>query len=511
MEAWAGTYVSVPKVFIDESGKPVEAEQGLFLVPENRARTQSRTVSIHFLRFRALEPGSGRRDSPRAPVFLLPGGPGEELNFAKKRDMRAVTRLRRTRDVVYVSQRGNPDSPGLVPALWASYQATPLSEPASAERTRERQRQAVGTALAEWSGRGIDLSGYDILNAVDDVHELRSALGYDRIILRGCSFGSQWSLAYLQRWPETVDRALLSGVEPLDHAYDSPQWIWDSMSRVARSAESAPQMANRIPQGGLLRALQKTIERLEKAPASVEIEDPATGRAVSLVVGANDLREIVAGASGLMGKTAHQNLANWPRLILELHQGDYRYLAVRSWLRRRAGSQEALIIALIDNSLGITAKRDALLQSEPAARWLGDVNDLYRNTRDLVPTPDVGDAFRAGSKITVPVLLLNGDFDWSTPIENSRQLRKSLAHGHLVTVSGGTHCTEDQELPDLLPHDLETIYGFIDADFGKRSADELFRSMPDTLAYPRLAFNAPEGPSLYEQWLAKQKGAAGTR
>jgi pimeloyl-ACP methyl ester carboxylesterase len=480
-------------------GEPaLEAERGLLFVPENRADPKSRKIAVHFLRFKALAaPAAGR-----APVFLMAGGPGSDFTFGNRWEREQLRHLRATRDVIYVSQRGNPRAPGLVPAMTLPAMPLPLDQPGSPEQTRQAQRTAVESALKDWTGKGVDLRGYDILNIVDDLHDLRAALGYDKIVLRGCSFGSQWSLSYLKRWPKTVDRALLSGVEPLDHAYDDPRGLWASMVRLAQLAEADASFSKHVPSGGLIKALQDVLQRLEAKPVTVEIQEPKKKQRVQVTVGADDLREIVRNPNAFARGTRLQSLEHWPRFLAELYAGDYRYLAAKVWEYRTNGEREELILALIDNSLGITAARDAYLRAAPEARWLGDINDFYHNTRDLTPTRKVADDFRADWPIDVPVLLVNGNLDWSTPIENARHLRGFLKQGHLIEVAGGTHCTEMNEVMAQQPALMKKIYSFIDADFAAAPASRFFASLPKDAALAPLKFQAPTGPSLYEQWVS---------
>ena len=193
----AGTYISIPDTIVASPDQRSKVERGLFFASENRRDPRSRLIAVHFLRFPALHGEKGR-----PPVFLLDGGPGDDSDFTNPQAYYSpslVERLRRTRDVVYVSQRGNPKARGLVPALYWKLPGHPMNLPGSAALRREGNRVAVKAVMQEWSDRRVDLRGYDILNIVDDVHELRAALGYDRIVLRGCSFGSQWSLSYLKR------------------------------------------------------------------------------------------------------------------------------------------------------------------------------------------------------------------------------------------------------------------------------------------------------------------------
>ncbi len=496
-----GTYFTTP-LFINQEGVTAPAEQGLFFVPENRAKPDSRVIPIHFVRFRAIEGEPGR-----PPVFWLPGGPGMTVNFDKPNRayslgaLKDIDRLRRTRDVIYVGQRGNAREPQLSSSLWSQTLPAPLTEPGTVEQVRERKRVALKTAIDQWSSRGVDLSGYDILNIVDDVHDLRAALGYDKIVLRGCSFGSHWSFFYMTRWPQTVDRAFLTGVEPHNYGYDSPTYLWKGIERLAQAAQADPNLAPYL-EPHLMQMLQAVIEHLEQRPVTVSIRHLADGREIQVTLGAEDLRQRLRTSIGLMGgDTVRGNMANWPRFVIELYRGDYRYLAAMVLDSRLQGDRTQLITLLIDNSIGITSERDAQLLAEPENRWLGNINATYHHTRDLTPTPDVGDALRANTKIDIPLLLVAGQWDWFTHPENIQEVRPFMPQAHVVTVEGGTHCTDWTELPELLPEESEWLYSFIDADFGQESAQDVFRQIPEQIALPRLRFNLPTGPSLYEQWL----------
>lgn len=499
----AGTYVTIPDTITagSEAGLTADVERGLFFVPENRVEPKSRIIAVAFIRFPALQGGGVKRP----PVFLLAGGPGSDFNFKSVAQMRDVQRLRRTRDVVYISQRGNPPAPGLVAQMYQTTRDMPLDKAGSPAATRERQRATFKEPVDKWTALGVDLRGYDILNIVDDVHDLRAALGYDKLVLRGCSFGSQWSFSYLKRWPQTVDRAWLSGVEPLDYAYDSPKWLWASLTRLAKRAEADPAFAQYVPKGGVMRALQEVVEKLDKQPATVTIEDPRSGKPVSVTFGASDVQELIT-YGGMMGESRREGLGNWPRFIIEMQRGDLRYAAAKVWEMRALEQEgEQLIGGLIDNSLGITAKRDAQLLAEPEARWLGDINDFYHNTRDITPTPNVGDEFRADWKIEVPVLLVNGDLDWSTPVENARHTSKYLAHGGYVEVEGGTHCGETTDMVKERPQEMEQLYAFVDADFEKSTPEAYFATLPKKVVYPAVPFVAPTGAAMYDQWLAHSR------
>ena len=492
-----------PEIIYDDEGSRIVSERGLMLAPENRAKANSRKITIHFQRFPPINP-----IEERPPVFLLLGGPGFEYNFNDQRWIDFLNSLRQTWEVVVVSQRGNPSSPGLVPKFRIQFpDALPLDQPASVKAISQRNAVAYENALSNWREAGVDIEGYDILHFTDDVNDLRISLGYDQIVLRGCSFGSQWGFGYLKRWPQTVERAMLSGVEPLDYAYDSAEWLWSAMGRVAAQAEADPELSPSIPTDGLLAALETVIQRLEQNPAAVTVIDPTTKAEVRVVVGADDLRLGAIRSFRAFGQDNDAaNLALWPHFILDMYEGDYRALGLMSLVSRQSKSGPNLIVPLTDNSLGISKKRDEKLLNEHERRWI-DPNWLYRATRSVSGAPEISDEFRDDWSISVPTLLVSGDFDWSTPIENAEHAENFLERGKLITVKGATHCTlnKPEQVRAQAPDIFSNLHQFIDGEFENNTVlNAYFESLPDSIALRPVDFQERGEFTVYDVMLQQR-------
>src|SRR5581483_6260378 len=84
----------------------------------------------------------------------------------------------------------------------------------------------IRTAMAS---RGVDLGAYNTLDSADDVEVLRQALGVDKVILWGHSYGTHLALAVIKRHGDHVARGLLGGVNGLDDRWrdptDSDRWL----------------------------------------------------------------------------------------------------------------------------------------------------------------------------------------------------------------------------------------------------------------------------------------------
>lgn len=476
----------------------LRGEQGLIVVPENRNVRDSRDVSVHYFRFPAREPAG------LPPLFYLPGGPG---GFIGDDNLRSGVRYRgydkitdliifnQNRDVVIVNQRGIGQVPDehKLPGRWTA-KAGRSSEPRSETKTATRLAEGFRTAVERSRANGIDLRGYDLMHLVDDVDAIRVAYGYEKIALRGTSFGSQWALAYLKKYPQRVDRMILAGVEPLDHAYDSAQGIWRVFERIEVEARRTGEL--KLPEVGLMGAVKAIIERLERQPAKVHDRHPRRDFQANILIGPDDFRYYLSTRFPILGVSLHSRraLETWPKFILEIYHGDYQYLAARTIDDRPETYSGNMLLTLVDNSLGISAARLKQLAAEPARRWLGDINGLYTATREVSPAPMIGEEFRRPVVSQVPLLMIHGTHDLATPIENAEELLKHFPNARLIRVAGGTHgatysaAAADREFVNHLSR-------FMSVEDPRTT----FAELPTVIRLPPLKFKKMEGPSLFEE------------
>ncbi|MEM7583740.1 MAG: alpha/beta hydrolase [Acidobacteriota bacterium] len=494
--------VLLSPIEITAEGLDFVGHEGLLFVPENRAAETSRQIAVHFFRFPA------KQKPELAPVFILPGGPGGSISersfYEYYRGPRAkaftteLEILNQRRDLVIVNQRGNARAPGMQPDTRWQWEAQGLDETLSEAELRQEIRQTVERNVKRWQELGIDLAGYDILNIVDDLEDLRQALGYRKIALRGTSFGSQWSLSYMRRYPQRVDRALLSGIEPLDHAYDSPQGLWNALQRLERRALADAELVASLPpdlaERGLLASFLQKVAELAETPATVGIGDPDDGGNVDVLLGSADLKGAITGA---LPGSLRDRLAAWPSFVAEVVAGDLRMVAADVAETRQDTITGPMIGLLIDSSLGISSRREAKLKEEAAFETLGDINLWYTATREVTPTPVVDDTFRRFESTAIPVLMIQGDMDFSTPIENALELLPYLENGHLVTVRDGTHGAL-VEMIQLRPEIARQVLAFINEDFDVRAPAKFFDGLPKEIELPPLAFRKHGERPLYE-------------
>ena len=422
--------------FKTKSGDVVRYEVGTLFVPENRSDPTSRVISVGFARFPAEKQ---TLDAP--PVFRLPGGPGSSLVSRLKsverggfeRMLPLTARLRKSCDVVLVDQRGFSERGDmfretmLLPTRRPDQAATLDEEVAAFEKFARK-------TVEQYADGEVDLRGYTVKECAQDVADLAKALGYDKITLSGTSFGSQWSFAVMRQHPSIVARAMLSGVEPLDHGYDMPSYVFAAVQRMWWVVEQDKRFKPYLPEGGMAEAARVVIERLERGPIQLEVDDPETGK------------KKPAGAIG-------PNAFPWrdPTQILEMYHGHTKRWQTRSKGDRQRPWNVNLIWPLIDTSLGVTPERRHRLWTDPATRYLGRDNfAAFMAMADILPSPDVGDEFRRPVLSEIPVVFANGNWDTQTPIENTFEIAPFFVNSRVIIAERGGHGVLDniaRELP----------------------------------------------------------------
>ena len=412
-----------PREITLRDGKTIAAEFGHFAVPENRAKPGSRTIELAVLRVRSP------RKQPGLPVFVLAGGPGGS-------SIDLVTRLVRGGgppllellggDVVGIDQRGVGQSrPNLeTPTLYAFDPSAPGDPQAQlAVMTRVCRAEA-----ARWQAQGVDLAGYTTAESADDLDAVRHALGYPQIALWGESYGTHLALATIRRHGASIARAVLVGPEGPDHTLKLPSYAQRGLERLAALVRREPALAERLPD--LLATLTRVLDELAQAPVTATVDGVEVG------ISKFDVQWLLANEIGLV----RRHLERVPALIAAMARGDFTELA-RDLLRERreAGVGSAMQMAM-DSASGASPARRAAIAKERATCLLGDaVNFPFPDIAVAWPVPDLGESFRSRLRSDVPVLILVGDLDSRTPLENATELLRDLPRGHLIEVANAGH------------------------------------------------------------------------
>jgi len=160
-------------------------------VPLDRSGGLPGEIGLHVVRLKA------RRATDRALVYLSggPGGAGVPEFRAALAD-RPIRRLRSRYHLATFDQRGTGRS-GLLRCRAMERDVRLRSTGAAA-----RCSQALGPRRAFYTTR----------ETVEDLEAVRVALGAERLLLYGVSYGTKVALAYARAYPERVERMLLDSV-----------------------------------------------------------------------------------------------------------------------------------------------------------------------------------------------------------------------------------------------------------------------------------------------------------
>jgi pimeloyl-ACP methyl ester carboxylesterase len=389
-------------------------------VPESRTRPNGPMIELAVVRIRCSAVPKG------SPHVLLAGGPGDSgVRAALELATQGGAALAEVfdGDLIGIDQRGTG---GSVPNLSTAMRyELPLDQPASAESWLPLVERASRAVADEMRGRGVRLQAYNTEESADDIDAVREALGEAGWTLWGRSYGSHLALAIARRHPDRLKRMVLVSPEGPDHTWKLPSQTDAVLQRIAERA-GAPEMVAQ---------LREATARLARAPVRLEVPEPAAGRSTGLVLGALDLQWVIAQVIG-----DPRALATLPAAAREMSAGDYRRigpLALR--LRRQAGVGSAMK-HMMDLASDASAERRTRIDSEAHGAVLGDaMNWPARNLHAAWDAKPLPESFRQPVTVTVPTLLLAGDLDARTPMENAREIAAALPAAHLVEVRNAAH------------------------------------------------------------------------
>jgi len=401
------------------------AECGWYEVPENPDEPEGRTIQLRVARV----PATGRTAEPD-PLIFFAGGPGQAATEAWPIISGALRKVNENRDILLVDQRGTGQSNPLKCPQVQLEEALGLDWDELGRTTRECLDSVEG-----------DPRYYTTTIAMNDIHAVSLALGYEKVNLFGGSYGTRAAQVYLRLFPEQVRSVVLDGVVPQtlalgsEHAMKLDQAVY----RVLENCDQDPTCGELFPDSA--GKLKKLIAMLDEKPVQLEVTHPSTGKPLAMTFD----REVLGSSLRFLAYSP-ESQAMLPLLIDEAATtGNMERLA--SQMLIAAGGMQDSIAQGMEMSV-VCAEDVPFFDSAEENDSLLLGNSMTRASLiqcDIWPRGPLPANFHDPVSSDVPVLLLSGELDPVTPPEyaervaqhfpNSRQL-VAPGQAHIVTTRG---------------------------------------------------------------------------
>jgi pimeloyl-ACP methyl ester carboxylesterase len=400
------------------------AECGVLNVAENPQDPRGRQIGLYVARV----PAVSRRKLPD-PLFVLAGGPGAAASDFYAGVAAVFARVQRDRDIVLVDQRGTGrsnrlDCPG----------DEDLTYRASDAEIKVHARQCLAILATRAS-----VAYYTTSLAVQDLEQVRAALGYARINLYGASYGTRVAQHYLRRFPQRVRSVILDGVVPVelaigpDTALDAEVALHDILGRCAHEPACKARFGDPMDDYQAVRAALKV------STVPVSVHDPATGEDTPFEFG----RDHLASVLRLLSYTSEYAALLPLMLHAAVEREDYGPLAGQFLLAERSyGGAIAVgmhnsVVCSEDVPFFDPARVD---RKRLAATYLGTAQlDGLATVCSLWPRGPVDADLHAPLVSAVPALLLSGSDDPVTPPAYAAQAARAFPHSVSLVMQGFGH------------------------------------------------------------------------
>ena len=400
---------------------PERALCGVVEVPEDRTDPEGRMIALNVLVLPAEEQG-GASD----PVFFLAGGPGQAATDLAPMLGRALAGVLRRRDFVFFDQRGTGDS-------------NPLTCDFLEERVQYYDGVPEELSEDDWreclDSLDANPEHYTTPVAMDDLEEVRVALGYDRINLWGGSYGTRAASVFLRRHPESARAAILDGMAPVDmriplHFAEDGQ---RALNLLTAACAGDPDCEARFP--GLSDSIERLLANLDHdPPRRFRVRHPRTGDWEEVPV----RRELVAGLlRAVLYTPTYASLL--PLMVESALNGDFGPLMT---LADPATGPELAIGMFLSV---LCAEDTPFLDLEEAERAAeetfldGFMAAQLEEACAVWPRGELPPGYREPVRSEAPVLLLSGELDPVTPPRWGEHAARTLPNSRHLVVPGTGH------------------------------------------------------------------------
>ena len=396
-----------------------EVRCGKYEVYEDRAAQTGRRISLNIVVVPALS-----ATPARDPVFWLHGGPGaaatQTVPAAKGGFLEA---LRKERDLVFVDQRGtgnsNPlncdlgDDPAELQQFFG--ELFPVDK---VRQCREKVSKVANAAL------------YTTPIAMDDLDEVRAALGYEKINLVAASYGTIAALVYIRQHPDHLRAVFLAGVantnirQPLPFAGGAQHAMDLLFEDCAANKECRTAFPN------LKKEFTEVLARFDHGPVTAQLFNLTTKQQQPVKIMRGNFVERIRL---LLYTTTFGRFV--PLIIHRAFAGDYSPFETLAVRYNPGGilARGMYMTVTCSESVPFISGRDIINQT--SGTFVGG----YRVKVHIAackewPRGNIPRSYIDPVKSNIPVLMISGELDASTPPWLGKEALKTLPNGRQIGI-----------------------------------------------------------------------------
>jgi pimeloyl-ACP methyl ester carboxylesterase len=415
---------------------------GKLTVPENYSKPANKKIQINFAVLPAID-----NSEQKTPFMFLAGGPGQAAVELAAPLYKALTEIRKSRDLILIDQRGTGKSN---PLTCEEVEVSNVYELSQKDFSAKEVKQCLTQLIAADPER--DFSQYNSENAIRDFDAVRAALGHQQVNIYGGSYGTRAALVYMRMFPQSLRSVVLDSVGPIEvpigtfgqSSARSFKLLLEHCQQEAACKEAFPQLRTHF---------QELVEHLTAQAQQLEIAHPRLGTKTTFVV---DKDKLIANLRMQLYSIEMRSLV--PLVIEQAYQQNYMPFA--GLVAQNDGGM-GMYMGLTFN---IVCNEDYPRISDEM--WAKDADNEFGKDNShlawkiacpLWPKYRPSEAFYQPVSVNIPTLIFSGNLDPVTPPSNGEYPAKSLPNSHHIIIENAAHTVLGTCATDIINEFLTTL------------------------------------------------------
>ena len=412
-------------------------------VKESRDLIESRWIEFPILVLKSPTP------TTKPPVILLGGGgPGAAvgINGAWQdfwwENFKPIA-LDHGHDVIIMEQRGvGKAKPALNCEEMRQLMPSVISQPLSSQQETKLFAEAARQCQQRLQNIA-NLGAYSSISSAHDVEELRLALGIDKWILYGVSYGGRLALTIMRYFPQSVHAAILDSIEPphIQFYEEGPYSVNRAFEAVFANCQSDRVCAQSFPK--IDQQFNQLLKKLARQPLEITLQHPESETSIKAVINARRIVEMF-----FFGLYDLSTIELLPAMIHDLnHQGESRSFnqLAQSYLSEsmnRSWSHGLYYSVQCHEELPFNNLRQSLSASHQYPNYHGFHSawvDIEKTICGFWQSGQAEEIENQPVKSDIPALLLTGEYDPVTPPKWSQDTAGYLKNHQYKYYVNATH------------------------------------------------------------------------